>query len=152
MEKRGYLSLALASLMALGVASILIDEVDKRFDHTEKICPLTKVFGINHQVNAINRNDNNLFNGISAKLVNEYTETFKPTLIFNEDGTVSYVAPNGGTISGDKVILTHSGNFVLISQGNVILPEGTKEGDIIKKTDIKIEDSIPVKALSYSNK
>lgn len=151
MEKRGYLSLALASLMALGVASILIDEVDKRFDHTNEICPLTKVFGLEHQVNAINSDSNNLFNGISAKIVKEYTEIFPATEITNPDGTRIYVTSRGA-ISGDKAIVHSSGNFVFISKGDVILPEGAKEGDIIKKSDIKIENSELVKILSYSNR
>lgn len=124
------------SLMGSGL-SIL----ETSINHNEKICPFVTIFGVDHQINAINDDINNQNEGIYASYVeNEIDTTITdPIYIKHSDGTEVYYAPLGCKLKiiDDKIMSVHEEN-VDPSYNNSVL---VKQNGEIKKV-LKIKEGI----------
>ena len=96
-------SLALGGAVLTGAAVVrheLVSILDRDINHLEEYCPYNDILGVNHQINAINKNDEYV-----AKLNRrkEIVITTLPVAIENQDMT-TYVAPEGYELLARKTL------------------------------------------------
>lgn len=128
MKKKKNKKLLISSLVILGIAAGIYYE-DRSFDHTKDYCLLSDVFGLQHQVDAINRDSESMSHKLKAILIKEYNE----------------VIPNGYT----NETIHHEGEYILLYKSDDTYFKSEEE---LMKFDVAYKDFEPVKILDYTKK
>ncbi|HPF82697.1 MAG TPA: hypothetical protein PLV83_00790 [Bacilli bacterium] len=67
-------------ILTTGITACMINTFDNTVDHTQEVCPLTNVLGLEHQIDMINSSEKNrqekifAYNSLRSILINSYDD------------------------------------------------------------------------------